>query len=135
MNHCPRCSRDYELPPPGGIFRCRINPPPTCGCFVHENFHSLVYDKLMEGKLSARDPLLQEREKTHGSFVITARAAQGLKDEMHEEPNWEKLNDSVREALDLIATKIARIISGGAHKEHFIDIAGYAKLGEEACDN
>ncbi len=85
------------------------------------------------GVAPPRDPLLAEREKTHGRFSNTARYAQGIKTVLAE------LNPSVgpaqREALDMIATKIARIISG-AHmtKDHWDDIAGYAKLGSEACD-
>jgi hypothetical protein len=39
-----------------------------------------------------------------------------------------------REALDMIALKLSRILSGQANfKDHWDDIAGYAKLGSEAC--
>ena len=35
-----------------------------------------------------------------------------------------------REALDMIASKIARILSGDAtHVDHWVDIGGYAELG------
>jgi len=38
-------------------------------------------------------------------------------------------------ALHMIYVKIARILSGQAsHRDHWDDIAGYAKLGSEACD-
>jgi hypothetical protein len=35
----------------------------------------------------------------------------------------------------MIALKLSRILSGQANfKDHWNDIAGYAKLGSEACD-
>ena len=39
------------------------------------------------------------------------------------------------EALDMIALKLSRILSGQANfRDHWDDIAGYAKLASEACD-
>lgn len=85
-----------------------------------------------------RDPLLIEREKTHGSFrnnamisqefkAIFARTQRGYADAI--------TNVSHLEALDMIALKLSRILSGQANfKDHWDDIAGYAKLGAEACE-
>lgn len=81
-----------------------------------------------------RDPPLQEREKTHGDFKVNAALAQDLKNAVR---NWNVHGISSRqmEAIDLICTKIARIVSGDSkHKDHWLDLAGYAKLGSEACD-
>lgn len=83
--------------------------------------------------MTDRDPLLQEREKTHGSFADNAKHSQAMKHifamysggmcEVH------------REALDMIALKLSRILSGQAnYKDHWDDIAGYAKLASEACE-
>lgn len=89
--------------------------------------------------MTERDPLLQEREKTHGEFRKVARIAIDLKRIFRKEGGFtgEPLYNSDQrhaESLDLIATKIARILSGDAHcHEHWLDIAGYAKLGAEAC--
>lgn len=78
-----------------------------------------------------RDPLLQEREKTHGSFATNAQKSQELKRIFREVP----MNTTHREALDMIALKLSRILSGRASfKDHWDDIAGYAKLGSEACE-
>lgn len=83
----------------------------------------------------ARDPLLVEREKTHGSFTKTAEIAQQLKKIVHIHSSPE-IKIAQVEALSMICTKIARILSGNPNeKEHYLDIAGYAKLGAEACDN
>jgi hypothetical protein len=39
------------------------------------------------------------------------------------------------ESLEMIAHKIGRILAGNENfHDHWDDIAGYAKLGSEACD-
>lgn len=82
---------------------------------------------------TTREPILAEREKTHGSFTNVANTAQAIKGEMATEDS--KVNNAQLEALHLIATKIARIVHGNPNEpDHWRDIAGYAKLGEEACD-
>ena len=83
---------------------------------------------------SPRDPLLVEREKTHGSFQTNAQISQALKHIIHDNIKPCGFKDIHREALDMIALKISRICSGQADtKDHWDDIAGYAKLGAEAC--
>lgn len=76
------------------------------------------------------DKLLDEREKTHGSFVDHSRITQHLKDEMRRENAWyDKLNEMQREALEMIAHKIGRILAGDPDcADHWDDIAGYARL-------
>jgi hypothetical protein len=91
-----------------------------------------------------RDPLLEEREKTHGSFARNAEISQSLKQVMHGTYSrggakfgtaYGQLNEVHAEALDMIALKLSRILSGQAnHKDHWDDIAGYAKLATEACE-
>lgn len=73
--------------------------------------------------------LLTEREKTHGPFMTTAAKAQQLKDAMQGGKNWEQLDDIQREVLQMIASKISRILSGNHNEvDHWKDIAGYANL-------
>lgn len=85
-----------------------------------------------------RDPLLVERQKTHGSFHHNAMISQKLKKTMRD-PFGETvhpyvLTDVHKEALDMIALKLSRILSGQASfKDHWDDIAGYAKLAAEQC--
>lgn len=87
-------------------------------------------------QLPLRDPLLVEREKTHGSFEKTAAIAQAIKTVYESYGYHTKLPKSGQaEALDMIASKIARILAGNPdEKDHWDDIAGYAKLGSEACE-
>jgi hypothetical protein len=84
----------------------------------------------------ARDKLLQEREKTHGDFRSNAAISQRIKKIVAENTTTvaETLSDVHKEALDMIALKLSRILSGQAlFKDHWDDIAGYAKLASEAC--
>jgi hypothetical protein len=82
-----------------------------------------------------RDPLLQEREKTHGSFLQNAVISQGLKVQLRSREGWNDLSPVHKEAIDMICLKLSRIMSGQANfKDHWDDIAGYAKLASEACE-
>ena len=75
--------------------------------------------------------ILDEREKTHGDYYRVAMMAQELKDVMRRGKNWKTLDDTQREALEMIASKIGRILSGNPHEvDHWRDIAGYAALIE-----
>lgn len=85
----------------------------------------------------SRNPILVEHEKTHGDFVDVAGCSQDLKSTIR---NRRMSNSSIDErqveAIDMICTKLARIICGNPHeKDHWKDIAGYANLGEEACQD
>lgn len=74
------------------------------------------------------EALLVERGKTHGDFTDHARITQTLKSVMKAEGS-EKLPPIMRETLDMIAHKIGRVLAGNPnHKDHWDDIAGYAKL-------
>lgn len=79
--------------------------------------------------MGVTDNLLAERETTHGSFADNSRLAQSVKAIWRSSPGWERLSDRQREALDMIAGKAARALSGnGQHQDHWDDIAGYAQL-------
>ena len=77
----------------------------------------------------ARNPLLTEREKTHGDFGEVAVIAQKLKTIFRSAPNWEGLDDMQREALEMKATKLARLLCGDYRDpEHWRDDVGYSAL-------
>jgi len=72
---------------------------------------------------------LAERETQYGNFLIKAGKIQRLKEEMRHAPGWERMPDDMRESLEMIATKIGRILYGDPnHFDSWHDIAGYAKL-------
>ena len=73
--------------------------------------------------------ILAERGKTYGDFVTQAQIAQTLKASMAASSNWSRMRPYQREALDMIAGKIARILNGDPmHQDSWADIAGYARL-------
>lgn len=75
------------------------------------------------------DELLDARESTHGSYLSVSRISQELKRVMYGGPQYQDLDDRQSEALDMIASKIARILSGNPNEpDHWRDIAGYAAL-------
>ena len=71
--------------------------------------------------------VLNEREKTHGDFAKVAATACALKQIFRRPARG--LLPVQSEALDLIATKLARIVCGDPNvRDHWEDIAGYANL-------
>lgn len=76
------------------------------------------------------DNIINERAKTHGDFRYTAETSQALK-EIVAEAAAGKLSPIQHEALDMICSKIARIICGNNNElDHWHDIAGYAELAK-----
>lgn len=72
---------------------------------------------------------IKARERTHGNFALTANIARQLKGVV--DVYGDGLSDMQREALDMIMTKVSRILSGNPdHADSWHDIAGYAKLVE-----
>lgn len=75
---------------------------------------------------------IKNRQSVYGDFANTAETAQQLKGILRE--NDGHLSAVQKESLDMIMTKVARIIGGDAnHKDSWHDIAGYAMLAEERC--
>ena len=80
--------------------------------------------------------IIQEREKTHGNYKVQSGWSQTLKDMLRATPNWHYLNDGQKEALELIATKLARLTHGDPNfPDHPQDIGGYAKLYEISIES
>jgi Domain of unknown function (DUF6378) len=76
--------------------------------------------------------LLAERGKTHGDFTDHALITQTLKNACNSRRGWNNLTPEQREAIDMILHKIGRILAGDpSHKDHWDDIAGYARLVSE----
>ncbi len=73
--------------------------------------------------------ILKERQKTHGDYANLALVAQSMKNILRDAPNYVLLSPVQRESLDLIVTKLARIVCGNPDEpDHYIDISGYADL-------
>jgi hypothetical protein len=76
---------------------------------------------------------LAERGKRYGDFTDHAEICQRLKLAMIAgSARWTRLTDVQKQALEVIADKIARILSGDPnYADNWHDIQGYAKLVED----
>ena len=72
-------------------------------------------------------------EKTNGPFHETAVMSQNIKDIIRTGKNWKDMKDPQIEALEFIATHLARILTGDKdHRAHWEAVAEYATLGGTA---
>ena len=73
--------------------------------------------------------ILAERGSRYGDFATHALITQSLKDVMKNTPNWNILSPSQKEALEMTAHKIGRILNGDPdYDDSWVDIGGYTKL-------
>jgi hypothetical protein len=99
--------------------KCGAEFPPSC---VHQ----------CEAKYD--NATLNERQGTHGDYRVTADIAQRLKQSLRvDAPDaYRGMSSDQKESLEMICTKIARILSGNPNDpDHWEDIAGYANLVSE----
>jgi hypothetical protein len=85
----------------------------------------------MESDGTSVDNVLNDRAKDYGKFIEGAEIMQMLKRLVHNyiEQRQTPLAFDQREAIDMIIHKMGRIINGNPDKvDHWVDIAGYAKL-------
>lgn len=72
---------------------------------------------------------LSERGKIYGDYSKQAETAQAIKLAIHCTPNWGSMSGAQRESMDLMATKLSRILHGDAnYKDSWLDLEGYAHL-------
>jgi hypothetical protein len=76
------------------------------------------------------NPAVPNRDHQHGGLDAVGITSQQIKDSMREGVNWKtnSLHPAAKESLDMIAHKIARVLSGSNPHDfqHWEDIAGYA---------
>ena len=74
---------------------------------------------------------LKERGSRYGKFTGHAAVSQSIQQVMegHDTDKWSAMAHDQREALFMIAHKIARIVNGDHdYADSWVDIAGYATL-------
>lgn len=73
--------------------------------------------------------ILEERGSRYGEFDEHARITQNLKYWMADSPNWVSLSPAQREALEMVAHKVGRILNGDPnYLDSWQDIVGYTQL-------
>jgi hypothetical protein len=81
------------------------------------------------------DATLTERGKRYGEFKQHAEITQSIKEPMWRTPGWDRLNASQKEALEMVAHKIGRILNGDPnYADSWHDIAGYVRLVEQELE-
>ena len=76
---------------------------------------------------------LNDRRKDYGDFVTLMELSQELQDVMRSRFGWTRLTGVQREALQMIASKIARILNGNPNlRDNWHDIQGYARTVENS---
>lgn len=78
------------------------------------------------------DDTLAERGERYGKFEDHASLSQSIKRAMYGGRQWQRLADDQREALEMVAHKVARILNGDPnYHDSWHDIIGYIRLVEE----
>ena len=78
------------------------------------------------------DDLLNERQKTHGDFSTVSRLMCDSSKLFNQELKGE-IDPEISLAFTLILLKLSRIAAGNFnHTDHWLDIAGYAKLAAKS---
>ena len=137
---CTLCKLELSQFTEQDIINCAGVPPDKCPQNNAIDMRSMLRKPVLSAEANdlvnhpPHDSLLQERKKTHGSFAQNAVISQHIKHIYHSMGKYPTESAVHAEALDMIALKLSRILSGQANfKDHWDDIAGYAKLASEAC--
>lgn len=79
--------------------------------------------------MSEIDKLLEDRGSRYGDFGVQARTAQAIRAAFQTGENWDTLPPYMREGLDLISTKLSRMLCGDfMYLDNVVDIIGYMTL-------
>jgi hypothetical protein len=79
---------------------------------------------------------LAERGRRYGDFMGHARYTQAIKRVFQSSPNWAVMDDDQREALEMVAHKMGRILNGDPnYPDSWHDMAGYPKLVDDRLTN
>ncbi|WP_199227787.1 hypothetical protein [Acidovorax sp. HMWF018] len=85
--------------------------------------------------MNAIDKTLDERGRRYGAFTGHADVTQNLKRVMGQHPGWHDLKNDQREALEMVAHKIGRILNGDPNYiDSWHDIIGYVRLVEQRLE-
>jgi hypothetical protein len=75
------------------------------------------------------EEILNEREEQYGNFLNRSKISQDFKTLIHNGESYRLLKADQKEALEMIATKMGRIVNGDPdYIDSWLDIQGYAQL-------
>ena len=94
-----------------------------------------VLTRISRAPTDGLEATLAERGARYGDFADRAVVAQAIQDAMRKPAGWEKLPAMHKQALTVIADKIARMLTGDPmYMDSVRDIAGYATLVLQRMD-
>lgn len=94
-----------------------------------DRFRDILEEADAAGEPPSIDSLLNERHERYGTFAEQSLIAQNIKSAIRHSRNWHNLPADMKEALEMTATKMARILNGDPHYgDNWADLAGYAQL-------
>jgi hypothetical protein len=120
-------------------FKDAFNQPKEYPWKIAERTDKVKIGTPIEDTINSKDcgilAVLNEREKTHGDFEKVSGISQTLKDIIKTGSRYSDLTNPMRESLDNVCGKIARIVCGNFHEvDHWRDIAGYATLVQKILE-
>lgn len=78
---------------------------------------------------------LEERGKRYGNYLQQTRISKALQNRMRMVESYKELDPDMKDALEMIAVKISRILNGDPdYSDNWHDIAGYATLVADRLD-
>ena len=99
--------------------------PPNLKKFFPPSLEGLVIEDTVAS-------ILKDRGSRYGAFVDNARVTSEIMAVMESGKTWSQQPNTNKEAMRMIAHKIARVVSGDPfHEDNFVDIAGYAELARK----
>lgn len=79
------------------------------------------------------DSTLEQRGTRYGEFAGHAYISQRIKAAMRDSLNWQALTSDKKEALEMVAHKIARVLNGDPnYHDNWHDMIGYIRLIEKS---
>lgn len=85
-------------------------------------------EEVLVDALNVND-VLGERGSRYGKFSEHALITQNIKRAMRHSKNWHGLPDDMKEALEMVAHKVGRILNGDPdYPDNVVDIIGYMQL-------
>lgn len=94
-----------------------------------DSFRDMLDEEVVTNNPQSVDNILNERHERYGMFSEQSLIGQNIKSAIRHSRNWHNLPADMKEALEMTATKMARILNGDPHySDSWSDIAGYAQL-------
>lgn len=81
------------------------------------------------------ESVLAERGNRYGNYLEQTKISNKIKEAMQEVPDYWDMETDIKDALEMIAVKMSRIVNGDPnYADNWADIAGYATLVKDRLE-